>query len=393
MPAALSSPIAVLSRHLGSVDEVPDTARVSLLAALDSVPDPRKKRGVRHRFGAILFVSICAVVSGARSFAAIAEWASDCVATLAEMDIGTPDASTIRRALSAFTGDGFDTITGTWLTRRLTVLHASVTGPRRRRAVAVDGKAMRGARAAGGRAPMLMACLDHDTGVTLGQVAVEDKSNEIPQFSTLLDTIDDLTDVVVTADALHAQRGHAEYLHARGAHYVLTVKGNQPSLKRQLAALPWNQVPDGHRETDTSHGRNVTRTYKVVTIAAGILFPHAAQAVRITRTRKRKASSKRATRETVYAVTSLTAEQAQPAELAAYIRGHWHVENRLHWVRDVTMGEDLSQTRTGGGPRMMAGLRNLAISLLRLSGHTNIAKALRHNGRKPKRAIKLVTTS
>lgn len=393
MPAALSSPIAALSRHLGSVDEVPDTARESLLAALDSVPDPRKKRGVRHRFGAILFVSICAVVSGAKSFAAIAEWAGDCAATLAEMDIGTPDASTIRRALSAFTGDGFDIITGAWLTRRLTVLHASVTGPRRRRAVAVDGKAVRGARTRDSRAPMLMACLDHDSGVTLGQVAVDDKSNEIPQFSTLLDTIDDLWDIVVTADALHAQRGHAEYLHARGAHYVLTVKGNQPGLNRQLAALPWNQVPDGHRETDTSHGRKVTRTYKVVTIAAGILFPHAAQAVRITRTRKRKASSKQATRETVYAVTSLTAEQAQPGDLARYIRGHWHVENKLHWVRDVTMGEDLSQTRTGGGPRMMAGLRNLAISLLRLSGHTNIAKALRHTGRKPKRAIKLVTTS
>ena len=108
--------------------------------------------------------------------------------------------------------------------------------------------------------------------------------------------------------------------------------------------MPWNQVPDGHRETDTSHGRKVTRTYKVVTIAAGILFPHAAQAVRITRTRKRKASSKQATRETVYAVTSLTAEQAQPGDLARYIRGHWHVENKLHWVRDVTMGEDLSES-------------------------------------------------
>jgi predicted transposase YbfD/YdcC len=95
----------------------------------------------------------------------------------------------------------------------------------------------------------------------------------------------------------------------------------------------------------------------------------------------------------VYAVTSLTAEQAQPAELASYIRGHWHVENKLHWVRDVTMGEDLSRVRTGGGPRMMASLRNLAISLLRLAGHHNIAKALRHHARKPKRAMKLVTTS
>ena len=210
---------------------------------------------------------------------------------------------------------------------------------------------------------------------------------------TLLDDVDDLADVVVTADALHAQTGHAEYLHKRGAHYVLTVKGNQKTLRNQLAALPWSTVPDGHRETDNSHGRRVTRTYKVVTIAAGIGFPHAAQAVRITRTRKRKGSTKRATTETVYAITSLTAEQAQPAELASYIRGHWHLENKLHWVRDVTMGEDPSRARTGGGPRMMAGLRNLAISLLRLAGHHNIAQALRHNARKSNRAVKLVTTN
>jgi predicted transposase YbfD/YdcC len=394
MSAVPSSPIATLSRHFESVGEVSATARPGLLEVLDSVPDPRKKRGVRHRFAAILFVSICAVVSGAKSFAAIAEWAADTANdTVCGMRIGAPNASTIRRALSAFTGDGFDTAIGGWLAGRLAAVRVATPGRRRRRAIAVDGKALRGSRAGDGRARMLMACLDHHTGVVLGQVDIDEKTNEIPLFSTLLDDVDDLADVVVTADALHAQTGHAEYLHKRGAHYVLTVKGNQKTLRNQLAALPWSKVPDGHRETDNSHGRRVTRTYKVVTIAAGIGFPHAAQAVRITRTRKRKGSTKRATTETVYAITSLTAEQAQPAELASYIRGHWHVENKLHWVRDVTMGEDPSRARTGGGPRMMAGLRNLAISLLRLAGHHNIAKALRHNARKSNRAVKLVTTS
>jgi predicted transposase YbfD/YdcC len=351
---------------------------------------------VRHRFAAILFVSVCAVVSGARSFAAIAEWATDAVTdavddTVRGMGIGAPNASTIRRALSAFTGDGFDTAIGGFLAGRLA---RATTGKRvRRRAIAIDGKALRGSRAGEGRARMLMACLDHATGVTLGQVEISEKTNEIPMFSSLLDTIDDLAEVVVTADALHAQRGHAEYLHRRGAHYVLTVKGNQPNLRRQLAAQPWKDVPVGHREIDNSHGRTVIRTYKVVTIAAGILFPHATQAVRITRTRKRKGGSARATRETVYAITSLSAEQAQPGDLARHIRGHWHVENKLHWVRDVTMGEDASRVATGGGPRIMAGIRNLAISLLRLAGHTNIAKALRHHARKPKRAVTLVLTS
>lgn len=408
MPAVSSSPIAVLSRHLAPLyGEVTPEARGGLLEVLESVPDPRKKRGVRHRFSAILFVSVCAVVSGARSFAAIAEWAADAVGdtvddTLRGMGIGAPNASTVRRALSAFTGDGFDTAIGAWLSGRVRAARArtssmGVSGRRRGRsprpAVAVDGKTLRGSRDGEQRARMVMACLDHDSGVALGQVEIGEKSNEIPMFTTLLDAIADLTGVVVTADALHAQREHAEYLHRRGAHYVITVKANQKKLRNQLAGLPWKDVPIGHRETDTGHGRTVTRTYKVVTIAAGIIFPHAAQAIQIVRTRKRKNSTTRATRETVYAVTSLTAAQTQPAELARYIRGHWHVENKLHWVRDVTMGEDASRARTGSGPRMMASLRNLAISLLRLTGHTNIAKAIRHIGRNPTRAIKLITTS
>lgn len=394
MPAVSSSPIAVLSRQLAPLGGVAPRARAGLLEVLESVPDPRKKRGVRHRFAAILFVSVCAVVSGARSFAAIAEWAADAAGdTLGGMGIGAPNASTIRRALSALTGDGFDTAIGAWLSGRVKAAWVGAPDRRRRRAIAVDGKALRGSRDGGQRARMVMACLDHDTGVTVGQVEIAEKSNEIPMFTALLDTIAEVTGLVVTADALHAQRGHAEYLHGRGAHYVITVKGNQKALRDQLAGLPWKDVPVGHRETDTGHGRVVTRTYKVVTIAAGILFPHAAQAVQIVRTRKRKGGTTRATRETVYAVTSLTAAQAQPAELARYIRGHWHVENKLHWVRDVTMGEDASRARTGGGPRMMASLRNLAISLLRLTGHTNIAKALRHMGRKPTRAIKLISTS
>ncbi|WNV82148.1 ISAs1 family transposase [Umezawaea sp. Da 62-37] len=389
-----SSPITVLSRQLAPLGEVAPQARTGLLEVLESVPDPRRKRGVRYRFAAILFVSVCAVVSGARSFAAIAEWAADAAEdTLSGMGIGAPNASTIRRALSALTGDGFDTAIGVWLSGRVKAAWMGAPGRRRRRAIAVDGKALRGSRHGEQRARMVMACLDHDSGVTVGQVEIAEKSNEIPMFAALLDTIVDVTGLVVTADALHAQRGHAEYLHGRGAHYVITVKGNQKALRDQLAGLPWKDVPIGYRETDTGHGRVVTRTYKVVTVAAGILFPHAAQAVRIVRTRKRKGSTRRASRETVYAVTSLTAAQAQPAELARYIRGHWHVENKLHWVRDVTMGEDASRARTGGGPRMMASLRNLAISLLRLTGHTNIAKAVRHMGRRPERAIKLISAS
>ncbi|WP_309231920.1 ISAs1 family transposase [Nocardia sp. SYP-A9097] len=234
MPAVSSSPIATLSYHLGALTEVPTASRRSPLEVLEQAPDPRRKRGVRHRFGAILYISTCAVVSGSKSYAAIAEWAADTAAdTLAAMGITAPNASTIRRALSAFTGDGFDTLIGGWLTGRVADARARHGGKARRRAIAVDGTAMRGSRSGDGRARMVMAALDHDAGVVLGQVEIEDKSNEIPSFSVLLDTIDDLEGVVVTADAPHAQCEHAEYLRGRGAFYILTVK------LRRSAGVGW----------------------------------------------------------------------------------------------------------------------------------------------------------
>ena len=175
---------------------------------------------------------------------------------------------------------------------------------------------------------------------------------------------------------------------------MLSVKGNQPRLRRQLATLPWREVQSSHRSVETAHGRREIRTLKVVTIAAGIEFPHAAQAIQVTRkTRPVSARSGRRGRwrtETVYAITDLPAHQARPDELAGWIRGHWQIENGLHWVRDVTFAEDLSQIHSGAAPQVMASLRNLAISLHRLAGATNIAKALRHHGRNPLRPFQLL---
>jgi predicted transposase YbfD/YdcC len=216
-----------------------------------------------------------------------------------------------------------------------------------------------------------LAALDHAHGVVLGQVDVEAKTNEIPMFATVLDRID-LTGAVVTADALHAPRAHAEYLVTRRqAHYLITVKRNQPGLHAQLAALPWRQMPVAHEARERGHGRAERRTLKVTAVAAGLAFPHAAQAIQIVRRRRPLTGtpSKKWSTETVYAVTSLTAIQAQPAELAQIVRGHWGIEDRLHSVRDVTYDEDRSQVRTGNGPRVMA---NLAIAILRLTGHASI---------------------
>lgn len=162
-----------------------------------------------------------------------------------------------------------------------------------------------------------------------------------------------------------------------GGDYVLTVKANQKSLYAQLRALPRASIP-AVTKTVRGHGRRVTRTIKAVDVPAWIEFSGAMQVAQLRRTVTRKG---RRTVEIIYLVTSAGAATAPPAVLAAWVQSHWEIENRLHWVRDVTFDEDRSQIRTGNAPRVMAGLRNTAITLLRLDGHRNIAAALRHHAR------------
>jgi predicted transposase YbfD/YdcC len=142
-----------------------------------------------------------------------------------------------------------------------------------------------------------------------------------------------------------------------------------------------------------AHGRAERRTLQATEIAAGIGFPGAVQVLRITRTRtviSRHRRTRKQTRETVYVVTSLSVTDADHQQIAQWLRGHWLIENAVHYVRDVTFAEDRSQIRTGAAPQVMATLRNTAISLLRLAGHTNIAAALRHHARDYNRPIELL---
>ncbi len=125
----------------------------------------------------------------------------------------------------------------------------------------------------------------------------------------------------------------------------------------------------------------------VTSVAAGLAFPHAAQAIQITRRRKVK---EKWSRETCYAVTSLTLTQATYTQLTAIIRGHWGIEDRLHWARDPDWDEDRSQVRAVSGPRIMASLRNLVITIVRLAGAASIAGALRYHARRPSRPLQTI---
>ncbi|MEW1914735.1 ISAs1 family transposase [Kitasatospora sp. NPDC085895] len=207
-------------------------------------------------------------------------------------------------------------------------------------------------------------------------------------FQPLLDTIAGLAGAVVTSDAMHTQREHADYLvMSRSAHYIVIVKGNLKKLRKQLTSLPWQAIPLQGRIRETGHGRGEIRRIKVATVN-NLLFPHARQAIQLKRRRVNRRTGK-ITIKTIYAVTSLPAGRAAPAQLAALIRGHWSIE-AVHHIRDVTLNEDVSQLRTGNAPRAMATWRNLTIGALRLAGVRGIATALRRNARDPQRPLALL---
>ena len=326
------------------------------------------------------------ILAGCRSLTAIWEHTADLEpadleALGLEAGRALPSESTIRRVLKDLDPAGLDARLTSWFFTRT----GAIAG---RRVIAVDGKTMRGARTGDNPAPHLLAAPGRASGVVVGQRRVSDKSNEIPALPELLAPMD-LDGALITADAMHTQRSTAQWIISRGAHYLLTVKDNQPGLKRELGALPWKDVPS-ISVPDGSHGRRVRRTIKAVEAPAWIDFPGAAQVIRIRRTRTVKG---RKHVEVVHLICSLPMDQAQPEAIASWARGHWTIENRLHWVRDVVFDEDRHQLRTANGPQIMAALRNLAISLIRLAhGATApIAATTRAMARRPRRAIDLIT--
>jgi predicted transposase YbfD/YdcC len=396
-----SSLISVLTVTTPGTDAPPkpvtDSERGGLLDAVRLVPDPRNPRGIRYPLAALLTVAVCAVLAGASSFAAITDWLYD-LDESAQVRLGftrgVPAGTTVWRLLTRLDAGLVTAVLAGWLQSRARPVPSRAR--RYRTVVAVDGKTLRGARLPEGRQVHLLSALDTSTGIVLAQVTVDTKSNEIPAFTPLIDAVEkvlgSLAGVLFVADAMHTQTGHAQQITARGAHLLLQAKGNQPSLHTQVKALPWAQIPAADRTRDHGHGRKETRTVKAVTVATpgGIAFPHAQQAVRITRTRT---TDGKTSRETAYLITSLPSADAQPADLQQWARSEWLIENQVHHVRDVTFREDQHQARTGNGPAIMAALRNTAIGWHRINGATNIARANRRADRRSDDLIQAVTSS
>ena len=220
------------------VNRLPLESQGGLLEMLRTLVDPRKRRGVRHPLVTVVAISVCAALSGARSFQAIAEWAKDLtretLRRLGSRRWQPPSEPTIRRVLQKLDADRLDAEIGRWL-----LAQSGVAG----QGLSVDGKTLRGAHALGETAPHLLSAILHQEGLVVAQRAVGEKTNEIPGLPRLLDPLP-LQGAVVTADALHAQKETARYVvEMKKADYLFTVKDNQSTLKQDIADLHLEAFP------------------------------------------------------------------------------------------------------------------------------------------------------
>ncbi|MDF1530067.1 MAG: ISAs1 family transposase, partial [Sedimenticola sp.] len=240
----------------------------------------------------------------------------------------------------------------------------------------------------------ILSAVRHELGITLRQVAVDDKTNEIP---TMLDLISKfpIKGYVLTADALLTQRNIAEAVIEQKADYVFIVKDNQPKLREDIALLFESPPPLTRNDSwpttkivNQGHGRIEMRYLQAASALNDYLdWPGVQQVFQLKRTHKK--SGEQST-EIVYGITSLSPEYASPDQLLIYTRQHWTIENQVHWVRDVVFAEDLSHVRTLQLPYVMASLRNLILTVLRAHGYSQISKTRRHFALRPLDALALI---
>jgi len=365
-----------------------------LIEVFAEIPDFRRCRGKRHPLPAILSLACCAMLCGYRSYSAIAEWGRNYGISMAHalgFTHNTPCAATLHTVFRHVDRDAVEATLGAWA--ESVVVSTPPAPSAGEAAIALDGKTLRGSRKQGAPGVHLLSALSHHLGLTLAQQAVDAKTNEITQVETVLRQLV-LKDRVVTMDALLTQRHIAQTIVDQGGDYVMIVKENQPQLRADIELVfmlpPAGDRQETARTVDSGHGRieqrNITTSETLVGYSD---WPGLAQVFELGRHVIIPNTGQERV-EVVYGVTSLSPERATPERVLALVRGHWQIENKSHWVRDVTFDEDRSQVRCGNIPHVMAALRNTTIGLLRWAGHTNIAAACRRLAAQPAQALALI---
>jgi hypothetical protein len=344
----------------------------------------------------LLAASLVAVLAGATSFRQVSDQVADFPQSLLAKlgarwcyfrgGFGWPSECTFRRVLENIDADELDRVAGAWLRENAC---RDADGAL---VLAIDGKVLRGAWSRENEQFTLFSAMIHEVGVTVAQVAVPAATTEITRVGRLLAGIPDGSErVVVTMDAAHTQRETAEHVKGtRGFDYVMTAKANQPSLLDSVfrTVLPRLKDAPDHVARERGHGR--INQWETWTADAGdIDFPHIRRVACIRRN-VFTPGGVWINKEHAWIVTS--DDTATAAELHTYVRRHWGIENKSHYVRDTAWREDAQQIYTGSGPQAMATLRNIAVGLLRLNGFTKIKKTIEWISRDRNRALPLLAT-
>lgn len=336
-----------------------------LATVFDDLPDPRRETANKlHRLSDLLVLTTCAIIGGADSWDAIAEYGrtkETFFRRFLALPNGIPSADTFARVFAKLDPVAFSQAFGRWMAA---ACEATDLVP-----VAIDGKSARSARrdTATGCLHVVTAWATENR-LALGTASVADGSNEVAAIPELLRTLD-LAGAIVTIDAAGTQVENARIIRRRGGHYLLAVKDNQPSLRRAVEAVFERASVtdlvgvrcDGHEGVNDGHGRHEERDVVVIHAPTGLPpgWPDVAAVVLVNRTRE---VAGRRTHTSHYYVTS---HAGTAAELAGLVRGHWGIENGLHWVLDVVFDEDRSRIREGHAGANLAMIRRVAVALLR----------------------------
>jgi predicted transposase YbfD/YdcC len=349
----------------------PDLAFVRHFADL---PDPRVDRTKRHRLGDILVIALCAVVCGADTFEEVERFGKarhDWLKRFLALPNGIPSHDTFNRVLAALDRRKFAECFARWM--------ADLCARTGLRPIAVDGKACRAAPGDTFSGCLhLVSAWAVENNLILGQVAVEDGSHEIAAIPELLGLLD-LSGALVTIDAAGCQKEVVAQIRRQGGHYLLAVKGNQPALERAVQAA-FERAAEAEfagcpvaASAEDGHGRHEERYVTVLKNPAGLPDGWADVAAVLMVGRERAVDGRNASTAHYY----MTSLRCSVKRLAGYIRGHWGVENGLHWCLDVSFGEDANRTRDRNAGANLGLVRRVAASLLKQDPGRGSIKAKR----------------
>lgn len=355
-----------------------------LRQVLAEVVDPRAERGQRHEFVAILMLVCAAMLCGYDNPNQIAIWGQSLKPEFLR-DLGFKRGQAIAKSqlyavLSQIEVAPLEQRLGHWVESVWHELDPDSPLP----AVALDGKTLRGSKKLGAALAHLLSAVSHGLGLTLYQVGVDSKTNEIPLVQELLKGLL-IEGRVFTMDALLTQRQIARTIVENKGDYFMLAKGNQGHLQQDIRLyFAAAQVVPHTTTIELGHGRIERRTlYTTTELNDYLAWPAVGQAGLIERVRIVKATGQLLSHEQVCFVTSLTPHRASPAQLLQINRGHWTIENKSHYVRDVSFNEDASRVRKGDSAQVMAAFRNVTLAVLRRVGVTRIQEAFVKNSAQP----------